>query len=61
MCYQNHRHCAMYLLLKEEILPTMAVIFLLDEIEKENLLKLEPQAEKFVKNFIGAKEFINGK
>ncbi|GAB4305383.1 MAG: hypothetical protein Kow0091_08470 [Geminocystis sp.] len=35
--------------------------FLLDEIEKENLLKLEPQAEKFVKNFIGAKEFINGK
>ncbi|WP_373480808.1 DNA methyltransferase [Geminocystis sp.] len=34
--------------------------FLLNQTELENLLKLDSKAIKFIKKFIGAKEFING-
>ncbi len=35
--------------------------FILSEKEKEELLKKEPILDKFVRRFIGAQEFINGK
>jgi hypothetical protein len=35
-------------------------LFLFSEEEKNNFLSKEPGAEKFVKHFLGAKEFING-
>lgn len=34
--------------------------FLLTEKQKEDLLKEEPSAEKFIRNFLGAREFLNG-
>lgn len=34
--------------------------FLLTEKQKKDLLKEEPKAEKFIKNFLGAREFLNG-
>jgi hypothetical protein len=34
--------------------------FLLSEEEKNDFLVKEPDAKKFIKNFLGAKEFING-
>ena len=34
--------------------------FLFSEVEKDNFLVNEPNAKKYIKNFLGAREFING-
>lgn len=42
-------------------MPNDGGYLLLEDTEKEELLKLEPAARKWVRPFLGAEEFINGK
>lgn len=41
--------------------PTEGGFLLLDKSEKDELLKKEPKAEKWIKKLIGSEEFLNGK